>query len=114
MNLQTIKQNMLNDLKGIEKSEITEAQVEKALVDNFHETLMKPDQDQEMAEWFQDLGQNGEIYTRPIGGIQIGFFEVYFHESYVDSGSDDYVYTYEIKQNEYPFMYEDGNSILRK
>ena len=101
MNLQTIKLNMLNDLKGIERGEITKEQVEKALVDNFHETLMKSDEDQELAEWFQNLGQNGEIHSQPIGGIQIGFFEVYFHESYVDSGSDDYVYTYEIRQTEW-------------
>lgn len=102
MNLQTIKLNMLNDLKGIESGEITKEQVEAALKANFFETLMRTDEDmQKMAEWFQDLGQNGEIHSQPIGGIQIGFFEVYFHESYVDSGSDDYVYTYEIRQTEW-------------
>ena len=101
MNLQTIKLNALNDLKGIERGEITKDQVEKALVDNFHETLMKPDQDQEMAEWFQDLGQNGEIHSQPIGSIQVGFFQISFHENYVDPGSVDYVYTYRIEQNEW-------------
>jgi len=101
MNLQTIKLNALNDLKGIERGEITKDQVEKALVDNFHETLMKPDQDQEMAELFQDLGQNGEIHSQPIGSIQVGFFQISFHENYVDPGSVDYVYTYEIQQIEF-------------
>jgi hypothetical protein len=101
MNLQTIKLRMLNDLKGIERDEITKEQVETALKSNFFETLMKSDQDQEMAEWFQNVGQNGEIAARPVGGIQIGFFEIYFHENYVDPGSIDYVYTYEIRQTEW-------------
>ncbi len=99
--LQTIKLNMLNDLKGIERYEITEAQVEKALVENFCDTLMRSDEDQKLAEWFQNLGQYEEIHSKPIGSIQIGFFEISFHENYVDSGSDDYVYTYEIEQVEW-------------
>lgn len=92
---------MINDLKGIERSEITESQVEKALVENFCDTLMKSDEQQKMAEWFQDLGYNGDIHSKPIGSIQIGFFQITFHENYVDPGSDDYVYTYEIEQVEF-------------
>ena len=99
--LQTIKQNMINDLKGIERNEITEEQVEKALVDNFGEPLIKSDEQQELAEWFQALGQNGDIYSQPIGSIQVGFFQISLHANYVDSGSDDYVYTYRIEQNEW-------------
>ena len=99
--LQAIKLNMINDLKGIERSEITEQEVEKTLVNNFHETLMKSDHEQKMAEWFQQLGQNGDIHSKPIGSIQVGFFEIYFHENYVDPGSVDYVYTYEIQQIEF-------------
>ncbi len=99
--LQTIKLNMLNDLKGIERNEITEEQVEKALVDNFDEPLMKSDEDQKMAEWFQSLGQTGDIYSQPIGSITVGFFQISLHANYVDSGSDDYVYTYEIEQIEW-------------
>ena len=99
--LQTIKLNMLNDLKCIERNEITEQEVEKALVDNFFDTLMKSDEEQKMTEWFQDLGQNGEIHSKPIGSIQVGFFEISLHENYVDPGSDDYVYTYRIEQNEW-------------
>lgn len=103
MNLQTIKQNMLDDLKGIERDEITEEQVEAALKANFHDTLMRTDEDmQKMAEWFQDLGQNGFIHSKVIAHFQVGFFDIILHENYVDSGSDDYVYTYEIKQNEWP------------
>lgn len=101
MNLQTIKLNMLNDLKGTERDEITEEQVETALKANFYETLMKSEDQQKMAEWFQALGQNEEINSHPIGSIQVGFFEISFHENYVDSGSVDYVYTYEIVQNEW-------------
>lgn len=102
MNLQTIKHNMLNDLKGIERSEITIEQVEKTLVDNFDETLMRSDEDMsKLSEWFQNLGQNGEIHSRPIGSIQVGFFQITFHENYVDPGSEDYVYTYDIEQVEW-------------
>lgn len=105
MNLQTIKLNVLNDLKGIERGEITKEQVEAALKANFFETLMRTDEDmQKMAEWFQDLGQNGEINSRPIGSIQVGFFEISFHENYVDSASVDYVYTYRIEQNEWSLI----------
>ena len=100
-NLQKIKLNVLNDLKGIERNEITEEQVEKALVENFCDTLMRSDEDQKLAEWFQALGQYEEIHSKPIGSIQIGFFQITFHENYVDSGSDDYVYTYRIEQNEW-------------
>ena len=100
-NLQTIKLNVLNDLKGIERNEITEEQVEKALVDNFCDTLMKSDEQQKMAEWFQELGMYGDIYSQQIGSIQVGFFEISFHANYMDSGSDDYVYTYRIEQNEW-------------
>ena len=99
--LQTIKMNMLNDLKGIERYEITEEQVEVALKANFFDTLMKSDEQQKMAEWFQSVGQNGDIYSQQIGSIQVGFFEISFHANYVDSGSDDYVYTYEIEQVEW-------------
>jgi hypothetical protein len=101
MNLQTIKLNMLNDLKGIERDEITKEQVETALKANFFETLMKSEDEQTMAEWFQALGQNGDIHSNPIGTIRVGFFEVSFHENYVDPGSVDYVYTYEIRQTEW-------------
>jgi len=99
--LQAIKLNMINDLKGIERNEITEAQVEKALKANFCDTLMRSDEDQKLAEWFQNLGQYEEIHSKPIGSIQIGFFQITFHENYVDPGSDDYVYTYRIEQNEW-------------
>ena len=99
--LQTIKLNMLNDLKGIERNEITEEQVEKALVDNFCDTLMRSGEDQKLAEWFQELGMYGDIYSQQIGSIQVGFFQISFHANYVDSGSDDYVYTYEIEQVEW-------------
>lgn len=103
MNLQTIKLNMLNDLKGIERDEITEEQAEAALKANFHDTLMRTDEDmQKMAEWFQDLGQNGFIHSKVIAHFQVGFFDIILHENYVDSASDDYVYTYEIEQNEWP------------
>lgn len=102
MNLQNIKMNILNDLKGVEISEITELEVENALVENFHEPLMKSDEEQELAEWFQDLGQNGDIHSQPIGSIQVGFFEIRFHENYVDPSSVDYAYTYEIEQVEWP------------
>ena len=99
--LQTIKSRMLNDLKGIERNEITEDHVEKALKANFFDTLMRSDEDQKLAEWFQNLGQYEEIHSNPVGSIQIGFFQISFHENYVDSGSDDYVYTYRIEQNEW-------------
>lgn len=100
-NLQTIKHNMLNDLKGIERDAITKEQVEAALKANFDEPLMKSDQDQKMAEWFQELGMYGDIHSRQIGSIQVGFFQISFHENYVDPGSVDYVYTYEIEQVEW-------------
>lgn len=93
---------MLNDLKGTERDEITEEQVEIALKANFYEVLMKSEDEQKMAEWFQALGQNGDIHSQPIGSIQVGFFQINFHENYVDSGSVDYVYTYEIEQVEWP------------
>ena len=93
---------MLNDLKGIERDAITKEQVEAALKANFFETLMKSDEDMsKLSEWFQDLGQNGDIHSRPIGSITVGFFEIRFHENYVDPGSEDYVYTYDIEQVEW-------------
>lgn len=101
MNLQNIKTNMLNDLKGIERDAITEQEVEKTLVDNFDEPLMKSDHEQKLAEWFQELGMYGDIHSRPIGSIQVGFFQISFHENYVDPGSVDYVYTYRIEQIEF-------------
>lgn len=114
MNLQTVKLRMLNDLKGTERDEITEEQVETALNANFYEVLMKSEDEQKMAEWFQALGQNGDIHSNPIGSIQVGFFEVSFHENYVDPGSVDYVYTYEIEQCEWPIRYEEGKTILQE
>ena len=99
--LQTIKLNVLNDLKGLERDEITEEQVEVALKANFFETLMRSDEDQKLAEWFQNLGMYGYIYSQQIGSIQVGFFQISLHANYVDSGSDDYVYTYRIEQNEW-------------
>lgn len=103
MNLQTVKQNMLYYLKGIERSEITEAQVEAVLRANFFEPLMKGEDEQKMAEYFQEgLNQNGTIKSQPIGSIQVGFFEISFHENYADPDSVDYVYTYEIHKNEWP------------
>ena len=93
---------MLNDFKGIERDAITKEQVEAALKANFFETLMKSDEDMsKLSEWFQDLGQYGDIISRPIGSITVGFFEIRFHENYVDSSSVDYAYTYEIQQIEW-------------
>ena len=103
MNYETIKRNMMVDLKSTGTDGFTAEMIGKIFENNFLDSLLKSDDEKGLSEWFQALNQNGEIHSRFLGAvISIGFFDIMLHENYLDSGSDDYCYTYKIEQTECP------------
>ena len=103
INYETIKSNLMVALENTGTDGFTSEMIGKLFEDNFLDSLLKSDDEKGLTEWFQALGLNGDILSRSLGAvISIGFFDILLHENYVDSGSDDYVYTYKIEQTEWP------------